>query len=76
MRSIEDHSGVARNVSVGKGSYGTMVLLFSFRGDEEVGRLAIGANSRLEEERILGALDPESLRSKLALASALGVAPC
>ncbi len=74
MRSIELHSGVTWHVWVAKDSYGIMVLLFSCRGDDGVRRLEIGANPRLESERTLGAFDPESLRSKLALANALGAA--
>jgi hypothetical protein len=75
MRSVEDHSAVARDVSVGKEPYGSILLLLSSRGDEEVWRIEIEASSRPEAERALGALDPESLRSRLGLASALGVAP-
>lgn len=72
MRSIEDRSGVTWDVAVGKESYGGMVLFFCRRGEHEVRRLAIEANSRLEAERMLYAFDPESLRSKLESASALG----
>jgi hypothetical protein len=76
MRSVENHSAIAWDVSVGKESHGSILLLFSSRGDEEVRRLEIEASSRPEAERVLGALEPESLRSKPGLASALSVAPC
>ncbi len=72
MRSIEDRAGVTWDVAVGKESYGSMVLFFSRRGDDEVRRATIEANSRLEAERMLYAFDLESLRSKLESASALG----
>lgn len=75
MRSIEDHAGVTWDVAVGKASYGSMALLFSRRGDEDVRRCSIEASSRLEAERLLGAFDAETLRSKLAEASPLDDAP-
>jgi hypothetical protein len=75
MRSILDQAGVTWDVAVGKESYGNMVLLFSRRDHEEVRRAEISASSRLEAERMLRAFDPDSLRSKLAAASAWGAAP-
>jgi len=75
MRSIQDQAGVTWDVAVGKESYGNMVLLFSRRDHDEVRRVEIGANSRLEAERMLRAFDSEALRSRLAAASALGEAP-
>jgi hypothetical protein len=75
MRSILDQAGITWDVAVGKESYGNMVLLFSRRDHEEVRRVEIGAKSRLEAERMLRALDPDALRSKLSAASASNAAP-
>lgn len=71
MRSILDQAGVTWDVAVGKESYGNMVLLFSRRDHEEIRRAEIGANSRLEAERMLSAFDLDSLRAKLAAAIAV-----
>ena len=75
MRSIEDRAGVTWDVAVGKESYGSMVLFFFRRGDDEVRRVAIEASSRMEAERLLYAFDLESLRLKLESASDTGDAP-
>lgn len=62
-------------MAVGKESYGNMVLLFSCRDHGELRRLEIGANSRLDAERMLREYDADSLRSRLAAAKALNAAP-
>lgn len=72
MRSIQDLAGATWDVAVGKESYGSMVLLFSRLGNEEVRRCAIEASSRLEAERMLSAFSLETLRSKLSAANTLG----
>ena len=69
MRSIEDHAGVTWDVAVGKESYGSMVLLFSRRGQREVRRVSIAASSRLQAERMLHDFDRDALRSKLDAAA-------
>lgn len=75
MRSIKDHTGATWDVVVGKESYGSMVLFFSRRGDDEVRRLSFEASSRLEAERMLRTLDAEALRSRLGVASVLSERP-
>ncbi|MDX1528308.1 MAG: hypothetical protein R3337_06740 [Gammaproteobacteria bacterium] len=71
MRSIEDQTGVVWDVAVGKESYGSMVLLFFRRDDDEIRRISIDANSRLEAEAMMRALDADDLRSRLLAASVL-----
>lgn len=65
MRTIEDRSGAAWDVAVGKESYGTMVLLFSRRGARNVRRITVDAISRMQAETLLRELSTVALLEKL-----------
>jgi len=65
MRQFLDDDGHRWAVTVGKQSYGALVLLFDRRAAVEVRECAIEAQSRFAAERELAALDDMQLRTRL-----------
>lgn len=71
MREFRDGQGRAWDVTVGRESWGTLVLLFSPRG-EGGPRTApvLEAETRREAEHLLEEMDEAALRARLAASEA------
>lgn len=65
MRQFLDENGRRWAVTVGKQSYGALVLLFDRRGAIEVRECDLQARSRVAAERELASLDDSELQTKL-----------
>ncbi len=66
MRSFEDANGNIWDVSLGRESWGTLVLLFSRRqGDEVVRKTMLASETVLEAQGELDALTEAELRERL-----------
>ncbi len=65
MRSFEDAEGNIWDVSLGRESWGTLVLLFARRQGDEVRKTMLASETALEAEAELDALTEEELRERL-----------
>ncbi len=72
MRSISDLQGREWDITVGKESYGTMVLIFALRSGEDIRRAELQADNALEAEQELGAMSESELCRELERAAAWG----
>ncbi|HEX8211890.1 MAG TPA: hypothetical protein VF584_17065 [Longimicrobium sp.] len=66
MRIIEDAEGRSWDVMVGRGSWGSLVLLFSLRGDTENRTADIASETVRQAEQELSALSDDEVRARLA----------
>ncbi|HEX8453735.1 MAG TPA: hypothetical protein VF710_10555 [Longimicrobium sp.] len=66
MRIIEDAEGRSWDVMVGRGSWGSLVLLFSLRGANENRTADIASETVRQAEQELSALSDDEVRARLA----------
>lgn len=66
MRSFEDANGNIWDVSLGRESWGTLVLLFARRQGDEVRKTILASETTLEAQTELDTLAEEELRERLA----------
>ena len=66
MRILEDAEGRTWDVMVGRGSWGSLVLLFSLRGPNENRTVDLASETARQAERELAALTGDELRERLA----------
>jgi len=66
MRILEDAEGRTWDVMVGRGSWGSLVLLFSLRGPNENRTVDLASETARQAERELAALTDDELRERLA----------
>jgi hypothetical protein len=66
MRVFEDAGGHVWDVMVGRGSWGSLVILFSLRGDNENRTADLTAETARQAEQELAALSDDELRERLA----------
>lgn len=66
MRVVEDAQGRSWDVMVGRGSWGSLVLLFSLRGANENRTADLGSETVREAEQELSALTDDEVRARLA----------
>lgn len=66
MRTVTDERGRAWDVAIGRGSYGTALLMFSLRTDNENRTSLLASETVRDAERELAALSEEALRQHLA----------
>jgi hypothetical protein len=69
MREVSDANGQLWDVTLGKESYGTMVLLFSRRDGGEIRKVILGSETPMAAEAELDSLGDERLRERLAEAT-------
>ena len=72
MRSFDDRDGKVWEVSIGRESWGTIVLLFIPRGKGEVRKHMLAVESVLEGEQQLDAASDAELREHLAASQPWG----
>lgn len=68
MRSVKDEQGSEWDVTVGRESWGTFVLLFSRATGGDVRRSVLAAEGMLEAQQELDSLAEDELRERLAAA--------
>lgn len=66
MRVIEDAEGRSWDVIVGRGSWGSLVILFSLRGPNENRTFDLASETVRQAEQELAALSDDDLRELLA----------
>lgn len=66
MRSFEDADGNIWDVSLGRESWGTLVLIFAQRHGDEVRKTMLASETALEAQAELETLAEEELRERLA----------
>jgi hypothetical protein len=66
MRIIEDGEGRSWDVMVGRGSWGSLVLLFSLRGANENRTADLASETVRQAEQELAALSDDEVRARLA----------
>jgi hypothetical protein len=66
MRTVTDEGGRAWDVAIGRGSYGTVLLMFSLRTENENRTSLLAAETVRDAERELAALTDDALRQHLA----------
>lgn len=66
MRVIEDAEGRSWDVMVGRGSWGSLVLLFSLRGANENRTADLASETVRDAEQELSALTEDEVRARLA----------
>ena len=66
MRVIEDAEGRSWDVVVGRGSWGSLVILFSLRGPNENRTSDLASETVRQAEQELAALTDDELRERLA----------
>ena len=66
MRVIEDAEGRSWDALVGRGSWGSLVILFSLRGDNENRTSDLASETVRQAEQELAALTDAELRERLA----------
>ena len=66
MRGFRDAAGAVWDVTTGKESWGTQVLLFSPRAGGEPRKTVLAVETAYEAERALEAMSDEDLRGRLA----------
>ncbi len=65
MRSFEDANGNIWDASLGRESWGTLVLLFARRQGDEVRKTVLASETTLEAQTELDALTEGELRERL-----------
>ena len=66
MRGFHDSAGAAWDVTTGKESWGTQVLLFAPRAGGAPRKTVLAVETAFEAERMLDAMSDEELRERLA----------
>lgn len=66
MRVIEDGEGRSWDAIVGRGSWGSLVILFSLRGPNENRTFDLASETVRQAEQELAALTDDELRERLA----------
>ena len=66
MRIVEDAEGRSWDVMVGRGSWGSLVLLFSLRGANENRTADLASETVRQAEQELSALSDDEVRARLA----------
>jgi len=66
MRIVEDAEGRSWDVMVGRGSWGSLVLLFSLRGANENRTAELASETVRQAEQELAALSDDEVRARLA----------
>jgi hypothetical protein len=66
MRIIQDAEGRSWDVMVGRGSWGSLVLLFSLRGANENRTADLASETVRQAEQELSALTDDQVRARLA----------
>jgi hypothetical protein len=66
MRIIQDAEGRSWDVMVGRGSWGSLVLLFSLRGANENRTADLASETVRQAEQELSALTDDEVRARLA----------
>ena len=66
MRIVEDAEGRSWDVMVGRGSWGSLVLLFSVRGANENRTADLASETVRQAEQELSALSDDEVRARLA----------
>lgn len=66
MRVIEDAEGRSWDAIVGRGSWGSLVILFSLRGPNENRTFDLASETVRQAEQELAALTDDELRERLA----------
>lgn len=66
MRRFQDAAGLTWDVTTGKESWGTLVLLFAPRDGGGPRKLVLAVETSFEAERVLNALSDDELRDRLA----------
>jgi len=66
MRIVEDAEGRSWDVMVGRGSWGSLVLLFSLRGANENRTADLASETVRQAEQELAALSDDEVRARLA----------
>lgn len=66
MRVIEDAEGRSWDALVGRGSWGSLVILFSLRGANENRTSDLASETVRQAEQELAALTDDELRERLA----------
>ena len=66
MRIVQDGQGRTWDVLVGRGSWGSLVILFSLRGDNENRTADLASETVRQAEQEVAALSDDELRARLA----------
>ena len=66
MRIFEDAEGRSWDAMLGRGSWGSLVLLFSLRGDNENRTADLAAETVRQAEQEVAGLSDDELRERLA----------
>ena len=66
MRIVQDGQGRTWDVVVGRGSWGSLVILFSLRGDNENRTADLASETVRQAEQEVAALSDDELRERLA----------
>jgi hypothetical protein len=66
MRIVEDAEGRSWDVMAGRGSWGSLVLLFSLRGANENRTAELASETVRQAEQELSALSDDEVRARLA----------
>ncbi len=66
MRVLEDADGRSWDVMVGRGSWGSLVILFSLRGPNENRTFDLASETVRQAEQELAALSDDELRERLS----------
>ena len=66
MRGFQDALGATWEVTTGKESWGTLVLLFSPRAGGEPRKTVLAVETAYEAERALDGMSDDDLRARLA----------
>lgn len=66
MRIVQDAEGRSWDVMVGRGSWGSLVLLFSLRGANENRTAELASETVRQAEQELAALSDDEVRARLA----------
>ncbi|HEY0035705.1 MAG TPA: hypothetical protein VGB66_03405 [Longimicrobium sp.] len=66
MRIVQDGQGRTWDVLVGRGSWGSLVILFSLRGDNQNRTADLASETVRQAEQEVAALSDDELRARLA----------
>ncbi|HEY7767616.1 hypothetical protein [Longimicrobium sp.] len=66
MRTVTDERGRTWDVAIGRGSYGTALLMFSLRTENDNRTSLLASETVRDAERELASLSDEALRQHLA----------
>lgn len=72
MRIFQDEQGRTWDVTLGRESWGTLVLLFALREGSEVRKTVLASETALDAQGELDALTEEELRARLAASQPWG----